>query len=86
MAVGGAVVTRPGGLTFLGGTPQVRVPIENVFGSFDLSFNTQFGSEHPGGVNLVQGDASTIFLPRDIGVETIARLGGSADGQVVGPY
>lgn len=86
MAVGGAVVTRPDGLTFLGGTPQVRVPIENVFGSFDLSFNTQFGSEHPGGVNLVRGDASTIFLPRDIDVETIARLGGSADGQVVGPY
>ena len=35
---------------------------------------------------LVRGDASCVFLSRNIDLDTVARLGGAADGQVVGDY
>ena len=84
LALGGGVIGRPDGLNFRAGT--FRATIENVFGSEDRSFNTQFGSSHPGGVNLVRADGSTIFLPRNIDKETFGFLCGSADGNVVPSY
>ena len=85
-ALGAAAITRSDGLTLRGADPSRSITVNNVFGSSDLSFFTQFGAEHPGGVNVARGDASCVFLSRNIDLETIARLGGSADGQVVGDY
>ena len=93
IALGGGVVgnplhvvdRKPGQVrSFMDG--EITIPIEKVFGSVDRSFNIQFGSTHPGGVNLVRADSSTIFLSRDIDPDTLALLTGSADGNVVPPY
>ena len=65
---------------------DIVIPIEEVFRSVDRSFNIQFGTVHPGGVNLVRADSSTIFLSRDIDPDTLAFLTGSADGNVVPPF
>ena len=87
MALGGGVTARVDGITFrttFGSGFEKRV--EEVFGSVDFSFNLQFGSAHPGGVNVIRGDSSVIFLSRDIVPETFGFLCGSADGSVVPSY
>jgi len=85
LALGAGAITRSDGFTFISGD-GVRISIDSVFGNSDLSFFSQFGAEHPGGINVARGDASCVFLSRDIDLDTIARLGGSADGQVVGDF
>ena len=81
--LGGGVIGRPdGGNHFSGSTGQNAIN-EPIFGSADESIFVQFGSGHPGGVNLVRADTSTIFLPRDIDRDTFGFLCGSADGNVV---
>ena len=80
LAMGGGCAGDPGDF-FRGG--GVTLPIETVFGSSDRSYNIQFGSGHPGGVNFVRGDSSVIFFSRDIDRSVIRALSGSADGSVV---
>ena len=84
LALGGGVAARVDGRTF--STGGFSTLVENVFGSLDFSFNLQFGSAHPGGVNVVRGDSSVIFLSRDIQPDTFGFLCGSADGNVVPSY
>ena len=86
MALGGGVCARVDGLNFTVGGTGFSKRIEAVFGSIDFSFNLQFGSAHPQGVNVVRGDSSTIFLNRGIDPETFGFLCGSADGNVVPTY
>ncbi|CAE7344989.1 unnamed protein product [Symbiodinium sp. CCMP2456] len=43
-------------------------------------------SYHPGGVNVVLGDASVRFIPETINLETWRNLGSTSDGQVLGSF
>ena len=85
IAMAGGLATIPNEERFFE-SGSLKVVIEEIFGSADYSFNLQFASAHPGGVNLVRGDSSTIFLPRDIDKEPFKFLGGVADGNVVPAY
>ena len=85
IALAGGLGTIPNEQRFFQ-SGSLIVPIEEIFGSADYSFNLQFASAHPAGVNLVRADSSTIFLPRDIDKQTFKFLGGVADGQVVPAY
>ena len=84
LALAGGVAARVDGLEFSSG--GFSKTVTTVFGSVDFSFNLQFGSAHPGGVNIVRADSSTIFLSRDIDPTTFGYLCGSADGNVVPSY
>ena len=83
LALGGGIAARVDGLTFSVGSLGFRKSITEIFGSADFSFNLQFGSGHPGGVNVVRGDGSTIFFSRSTDPETFGRFCGVADGNVL---
>jgi len=46
-------------------------------------FNTPLRSAHPGGINIVLGDASSRFLSNDTPLTVLAQLANKADGTVV---
>lgn len=65
------------------GRADIYVGIEDTFGTASESSWIQFGSAHPGVVNMVRGDGSALSLNRQIASRTLGRLCGAADGNVL---
>lgn len=64
------------------GRPDLFGAIDEVFGTSQSSFDTQFGSNHPGTVNLARGDGSTFAVNTSVSSQLFGRFCGSADGFV----
>ncbi len=57
--------------------------LPSLFGTATASRWIQFGSPHPGTVNMVRGDGSTFSVNRQVDARQMGRLCGIADGFVI---
>ncbi len=78
-----------GPISWVGMIPEIDAPAARIVGAADHPLSDDhghledFGSNHPGGINVVLGDGSTHFVNRDVTLQVYQALATRAGGEVV---
>ena len=78
-----------GPISWVGMIPELDAAAARIVGAADHPLSDEhghledFGSNHPGGINVVLGDGSTHFVSRDISLDVYQRLATRNGGEVV---